>query len=75
MISYPLYLAEYPLGYLIQFQIERTIAGKNLGAEMERLCVIGNVVPQLWMKRGVGAEISGDALCDAADAALAVLAK
>lgn len=72
MISYPLYLAEYPLGYLILFQIEQAIAGKNLGAEMERLCVIGNVVPQLWMKRGVGAEISGDALCHAADEALAV---
>jgi len=58
MIAYALYLPDYPLGHVIQFQIEDYLEGKNLGQEMERLCTSGNIIPQLWMKKGVGSKIS-----------------
>jgi hypothetical protein len=73
MIAYPLYLAEYPLGHLIEFQIENHLEGKNFGAEMERLCSAGNVIPQVWMKKGVGAELSGGPMLLAVDQALAAV--
>jgi hypothetical protein len=70
MIDYPLYLADYSLGHLIQFQIEQYIKDENLGAEMERICSIGNILPQVWMKRAVGSEISVRPLIEAARTAL-----
>jgi oligoendopeptidase F len=70
MINHPLYLAEYPLGHLIQFQIEKYLEGKNLGVEMERMCSAGNVIPQVWMKTAVGSEISSAPMLDAVDRAL-----
>ncbi len=42
MISDPLYLSAYPIGYLIEFQLEQYIAGKNFGNEIERIIVSGN---------------------------------
>jgi len=74
IISYPLYLAEYPLGHLIQFQLEKHLEGKNLGSEMERICSIGSVIPQLWMKKAVGAEISVQPMLKAVEKALATIA-
>jgi len=73
MIAYPLYLAEYPLGHLIEFQIEKHMEGKNFGVEMERLCAAGNVIPQVWMKKGVGSELSGQPMLSAVDQALAAV--
>jgi len=74
IISYPLYLAEYPLGHLIQFQLEKHLEGKNLGSEMERICSIGSIIPQLWMKKAVGAEISVQPMLKAVEKALATIA-
>lgn len=70
MISVPQYLADYPLGHLIMFQIENYLRGKNLGAEMERMCVLGELTPSLWMKKAVGEDISPAALLSATAAAL-----
>ncbi len=70
MIDYPLYLAEYPLGHLIHFQIEEYITGKAIGEEMERMCAAGNILPQNWMKNAVDAEISARPLLDATARAL-----
>jgi oligoendopeptidase F len=70
MINHPLYLAEYPLGHLIHFQIEEYIKGKNIGEEMERMCSAGNILPQLWMKNAVGAEFSAEPFLDAAAEAI-----
>ncbi len=73
MIGYPLYLAEYPLGHVMQFQIEKHLEGKNLGSEMERMCAYGSVIPQLWMKNAVGSEISVQPILDSVDEALRVV--
>lgn len=70
MINYPLYLADYPLGHVIAFQIGKYLEGKNLGQEMERMCVGGNIIPQAWMKNAVGSEISTKPLLDAVAEAL-----
>ncbi len=73
MFMRTLYLPDYPLGHVIQFQIENYLEGKNLGAEMERMCSIGNIIPQLWMQNAVGSKISITPLLQAADEALAKL--
>ncbi|MEZ5357443.1 MAG: hypothetical protein R3F48_01340 [Candidatus Zixiibacteriota bacterium] len=73
MIGYPLYLAEYPLGFLMQFQIEKHLEGKNLGAEMERMCSRGSVIPQMWMKNAVGSDISIQPILISVDDALRVV--
>ncbi len=73
MLSTPLYLYNYPLGHLIAFQIEeqmaRAGAGK-LGAEFERMCKMGMVTPDEWMKHATGAPIGTGPLLRAVEAAL-----
>ncbi|HQJ74232.1 MAG TPA: hypothetical protein PKW14_01460 [Bacteroidota bacterium] len=70
MIDAALYLPDYPLGHLIDFQIQKYLEGKNLGAEMERMCIAGKILPNEWMKNAVGNEISIKPIMEAADEAL-----
>ena len=74
MVGYPLYLAEYPIGHIIEFQVKEYIEGKNLGAEMERVCSVGNIIPELWMKNAVDAEISFMPILEAVNKAIEVIA-
>ncbi len=73
MIDYPLYLPNYPMGHLIDFQIEQQVRGKNLAAEIDRMYTQGSIVPQIWMKNAVGSPISIEPLLNATDKALEVL--
>ncbi|MEW5806162.1 MAG: hypothetical protein AB1756_02255 [Acidobacteriota bacterium] len=75
MIDSVLYLPDYPIGHVIQFQMEKYLEGKNLGVEMERMCRSGSIIPQLWMEKAVGLKITAKPLLDAADFALAVIKK
>jgi len=70
MIDAPLYLSAYPIGHLIDFQIEKYIEGKPFATELQRILLSGSITPQLWMKNAVGKEISGQALIDATNEAL-----
>jgi hypothetical protein len=70
MISNGLYLPDYSLGHIIMFQIEEFFKGKNLGSEMERICTVGSITPDAWMKAAVGSPISAQPLIDAAKEAL-----
>lgn len=70
MIDNPLYLSNYPVGHLIDFQVEQQVTGKNLAAEITRMLVQGRIVPQLWMKGAVGREISIEPTLEAAGKAL-----
>lgn len=70
MIDSALYLPDYPLGHIIAFQIHEYLEGKNMGEEMERMCVAGNIVPQLWMNNAVGSKVSAEPLLLAVDEAL-----
>jgi hypothetical protein len=60
MIDYPLYLPAYPIGRVAELQIEGFLRGKNLGAEMTRICAQGRLEPDLWMRGAVGAALSVD---------------
>jgi hypothetical protein len=70
MIDYPLYLPAYPLGHIIEFQIEHSIKGKNIASEMVRMLSQGKLVPQIWMKGAVGTEISVKPIISASEEAL-----
>lgn len=65
MISYPLYLSAYPLGHLIEFQLEQHLVGKNFADEVDRIFSTGRVVPQMWMKNAVGMELSNKPMLNA----------
>ncbi len=70
MINYPLYLPNYPMGHIIDFQIEQYIKGKSLAVELKRMLVQGRLVPQYWMKQAVGSPISVLPILEAVDDAL-----
>ncbi len=70
MISYPLYLSAYPIGHLIEFQIEQQIKGKSLAKETDRMFTAGRLIPQEWMRQAVGEPISNQPMLNAAETAL-----
>jgi hypothetical protein len=71
MVNYPLYLADYPIGRMIAFQIEEQVRKSgDLGAEFERMSRIGAVTPDLWMTTAAGAAVGPQALLRATEAAL-----
>lgn len=73
MIDNPLYLSNYPVGHLIDFQLEGFLKGKNFADESLRIFSQGRLIPQLWMKQAVGEEISIQPLIKATDEALKVI--
>jgi hypothetical protein len=70
MISDPLYLSNYPIGHLVEFQIEQYIKGKSFAKEIERIYSIGSITPKEWMKKATGEDISIKPVMDAVDKAL-----
>lgn len=75
MIDTPLYLANYPYGHIIHFQLEQQFKGKSIAAEIQRIFPAGRLTPQHWMRNAVGSEVSPQPLLDAADAALKTIAR
>jgi hypothetical protein len=73
MIDNPLYLPNYPIGHLIDFQIDGYIKGKNFASEVDRIYTQGRLVPQIWMKGAVGSTISVEPMLKAVDEALSVI--
>lgn len=73
MIDSPLYLANYPYGHIIQFQIEKQLKGKNIADEILRMYPVGRLTPQNWMRNAVGGEVSIQPLLEAARQAVAQL--
>lgn len=73
MIDNPLYLSNYPVGHLIDFQIDGFIKGKNFASEVDRIYTLGRLTPQAWMQAAVGAPISIDPMLKAVDEALKVI--
>lgn len=58
MIASPLYLSNYPMGHLIDFQIEQYIKGRDFASEVQRMFQLGSLIPQEWMRQAVGMELS-----------------
>jgi hypothetical protein len=72
LIHSGLYVPDYPIGHLIAFQVEehfRTTSGP-MGAEFERICQLGSITPDAWMRKAVGAPLSAEPLLAAAGKAL-----
>ena len=75
MIMRNLYLPDYPIGHLIAQQIEEQMhVSGNVGAEVERMARIGNVLPDLWMQQATGSVVGPEALLTATERALKELA-
>jgi hypothetical protein len=75
MIDYPLYLPNYPMGHLIEFQLEEHLRGKNFADEVMRIYRMGRLTPQLWMKRATGSEVRIEPLLEAAEVAVRQLCR
>lgn len=73
MIDNPLYLSNYPMGHIIDFQIEQQVKGKLLADEINRMYTQGRLVPQVWMQGAVGSPISIQPTLTATKEALRVL--
>ncbi|MCK4754154.1 MAG: hypothetical protein KAS58_02910, partial [Calditrichia bacterium] len=72
----PLYLADYPLGHLIAYQIEEKMkSAGSVGEEFDRMARIGNVAPDLWMMEATGAKVGPEALLSATREALIEIKK
>ncbi|MFA6922718.1 MAG: hypothetical protein WC223_00555 [Bacteroidales bacterium] len=70
MIAHPLYLSAYPIGHLIDFQLEKQIENKNFASEVERIFSFGKTTPKYWMLNAVGKDISPEPMLQAVDEAL-----
>ncbi len=70
MIDNPLYLSNYPVGHLIEFQVEQYLKGKNLPDEIYRMYTLGLLAPQVWMMKAVGQPVSAEPVLTAAREAL-----
>jgi hypothetical protein len=70
MIDNPLYLPAYPLGHIIEFQLEKHLEGKNFAEEVERIYKVGKLTPQLWMQNAVGEKVSVKPMLEATAKAL-----
>ena len=75
MIDNPLYLSAYPIGYLIHFQIEKQVEGKNFADEIMRIYSKGRITPQIWLKESFGEGLTNKPLLEATDKALLVVSK
>jgi len=70
MISNGLYLPDYPLGKIIAFQVENYFKKRPLAKEMERMCAIGNLTPDMWMRKAIGQSISAQPMVHATQKAI-----
>jgi hypothetical protein len=73
MIASPLYLSAYPLGHLIEFQLENYYEGKNIGQETIQIFSNGRLTPQLWLKKGLHTTLSVEPLLNAVSTAVKTL--
>ncbi|MCH2146643.1 MAG: hypothetical protein MK073_02330 [Phycisphaerales bacterium] len=73
MIGYPLYLPDYTIGHVISHQIKSHMRGKDLAEETKRICSIGRLTPDQWMKEAVGSGISAKQIVDDATVGMSKL--
>ncbi len=75
MINSPLYLANYPYGHLIEFQLEEHLADcpspEAFAKELRRIYTLGRLTPDAWMQEAVGSPVSVQPILNAVNAILA----
>ncbi|MFC1739823.1 hypothetical protein ACFL1G_12365, partial [Planctomycetota bacterium] len=57
-INGSLYLHSYVLGNVIMYQLYDFMEGKDFPRELEQMCMIGRLTPDLWMKKAIGEPVS-----------------
>lgn len=70
MISNPLYLTNYAVGNLIEYQIEEHLKDADFGPEVIRMFKLGRLTPNQWMREAVGTTISIDPILKSTSKAL-----
>jgi hypothetical protein len=69
-----MYLPNYPLGHIIEFQLEEHLAKCNtqsdFASEILRIYCIGRTTPNHWMQQAVGSDVSTTPILNAVDAIL-----
>jgi hypothetical protein len=73
MVNNLLYIPNYPVGRIIASQIEAHLDARppsELGAEIERMSSLGQLAPDVWMKKATGQPVSATPLVEAARRAL-----
>ena len=61
MVNSPMYLPNYPIGHIVQFQLEQALADKEGQAwaeAYERWYRLGRLTPQEWMRQAVNGTLS-----------------
>ena len=74
MVNSPMYLPNYPLGHIIEFQLEEHFAKctskKEFADEIMRIYQLGRLTPNQWMQQAVGAHVSTTPILNAIDTIL-----
>ncbi len=73
MISYPLYLSNYAVGNLIEFQVEEYLKSADFAKEVERIYTQGRLTPNAWMQKAIKQNISTEAIIRQAGGAVKVV--
>lgn len=61
MVNSPMYLPNYPIGHIVQFQLEEALAGSSpaeWAEKYERWYRLGRLTPDVWMQQAVDGELS-----------------
>ena len=71
MVNSPMYLPNYPLGHIVEFQLEEHLANytdkKAFADELMRIYKLGRLTPNHWMQQAVGTGISTTPILNAVD--------
>ena len=71
MVNAPMYLPNYPLGHIVQYQLEEHLAQykdpKDFAQEYMRIYRLGRLTPQQWLIQAVGSEPSIEPILHAVD--------
>ena len=71
MVNAPMYLPNYPLGHIVQYQLEEHLAQykeqKDFAQEYMRIYRLGRLTPQEWLIQAVGSEPSIEPILRAVD--------
>lgn len=73
MIDAPLYLSAYPLGHIIEFQLEQYFKDKHFANEILRIYPLGRLTPNHWMITAIGEPLSVEPMLKATDEALKII--
>ncbi len=71
MVNSPMYLPNYPLGHIVEFQLEehfaKFVTQREFAEEIMRIYRLGRLTPNQWMQQAVGADLSTTPILNAVD--------